>query len=111
MIAKVEWHQGELFPRVGFIVTNLTWRSKRVVRFYNGRGTAEEYPAHYVEKYNLYQGGRSSYSVRRGVVGTGPLVAAMPAEAARKHRRHVMSLVREDFVPPRAHEHETTALL
>jgi len=24
----------------GVIVTNLTWRSKRVVRFYNGRGTA-----------------------------------------------------------------------
>jgi hypothetical protein len=28
---------------VGFIVTNLTWRSKRVVRFYNGRGTAEQW--------------------------------------------------------------------
>ena len=23
VVAKVEWHQGELFPRVGFIVTNL----------------------------------------------------------------------------------------
>jgi hypothetical protein len=43
VVAKVEWHQGELFPRVGFIVTNLTWRSKRVVRFYNGRGTAEQW--------------------------------------------------------------------
>ena len=42
-MAKVEWHQGELFPRVGFLVTNLTWRSKRVVRFYNGRGTAEQW--------------------------------------------------------------------
>jgi hypothetical protein len=42
-VAKVEWHQGELFPRVGFIVTNLTWQSKRVVRFYNGRGTAEQW--------------------------------------------------------------------
>lgn len=40
VVAKVEWHRGELFPRVGFIVTNLSWRSKRVVRFYNGRGTA-----------------------------------------------------------------------
>jgi hypothetical protein len=28
---------------VGLIVTNLTWRSKRVVRFYNGRGTAEQW--------------------------------------------------------------------
>ena len=43
VVATVEWHQGELFARVGFIVTNLTWRSKRVVRFYNGRGTAEQW--------------------------------------------------------------------
>ena len=43
VVAKVEWHQGELFPRVGFIVTNLPWRCKRVVRFYNHRGTAEQW--------------------------------------------------------------------
>ena len=30
-------------PRVGFIVTNLTRRSKRVVKFYNGRGAAEQW--------------------------------------------------------------------
>ena len=38
---KIAWHAGELFLRVGFIVTNLKWRLKRVVRFYNKRGTAE----------------------------------------------------------------------
>jgi hypothetical protein len=43
VVAKIEWHQGELFPRVGFIVTNLPWRNKRVVRFYNQRGTAEQW--------------------------------------------------------------------
>jgi hypothetical protein len=43
VVAKVEWHRGELFPRVGFIVTNLSWRSKNVVNFYNGRGTAEQW--------------------------------------------------------------------
>jgi hypothetical protein len=43
VVAKVEWHRGELFPRVGFIVTNLDRRSKGVVRFYNGRGTAERW--------------------------------------------------------------------
>jgi hypothetical protein len=43
VVAKVEWHAGELFPRVGFIVTNLKWRSRRVVRFYNARGTAEQW--------------------------------------------------------------------
>jgi Transposase DDE domain group 1 len=42
-VAKVEWHQGELYPRVGFIVTDLTRPNKRVVKFYNGRGTAEQH--------------------------------------------------------------------
>jgi hypothetical protein len=43
VVVKVEWHQGELFPRVGFIVTNLSRSSERVVKFYNGRGTAEQW--------------------------------------------------------------------
>jgi len=34
-------HAGELFPRLGFTVTNLTLPSRAVVRFYNKRGTAE----------------------------------------------------------------------
>ena len=42
VIAKVEWHHGELFPRLGFIVTNLRRTAKSVVRFYNHRGTAEQ---------------------------------------------------------------------
>jgi hypothetical protein len=41
VVAKVEFHFGELFPRVGFIVTNLETDSRAVVRFYNKRGTAE----------------------------------------------------------------------
>ncbi len=43
MVAKVEFHCGELFPRVGFIVTNLETPSRAVVRFYNKRGTAEQW--------------------------------------------------------------------
>jgi len=43
VIAKIEWHMDELFPKVGFIVTNLRWRSKKVVKFYNKRGTAEQW--------------------------------------------------------------------
>jgi len=39
VVAKIEWHAGELFPRVSFIVTNSAKHSKNVVRFYNGRGT------------------------------------------------------------------------
>ena len=30
----MEWHPGELVPRVGFIVTNLSRPAERVVAFY-----------------------------------------------------------------------------
>jgi hypothetical protein len=43
VVAKVEWHPGELVPRVGFIVTNLSRPAERVVAFYNQRGTAEQH--------------------------------------------------------------------
>jgi hypothetical protein len=43
VVAKVEHHPGELFPRRNFIVTNLTLPSRAVVRFYNKRGTAEQW--------------------------------------------------------------------
>ena len=43
VVAKIEWHAGELFPRIGFIVTNLRWKAKNVVKFYNKRGTAEQW--------------------------------------------------------------------
>src|SRR5213594_1262252 len=43
LIAKIEHHLGELFPRVGFIVTTLTGTNRAVVRFYNQRGTAEQW--------------------------------------------------------------------
>jgi Transposase DDE domain group 1 len=43
VVAKVEWHPGELYPRVGFIVTNMTRPAERVVAFYNKRGTCEQW--------------------------------------------------------------------
>ncbi len=43
MIAKIEHHLGELFPRVGFIVTTQTGTNRAIVRFYNQRGTAEQW--------------------------------------------------------------------
>jgi hypothetical protein len=42
-VAKVEFHLGELFPRVDFIMTNLGTSSLAVVRFYNKCGTAEQW--------------------------------------------------------------------
>jgi hypothetical protein len=43
VVAKVEWDPGELYPRVGFIVTNLSRPAERVVAFYNQRETAEQH--------------------------------------------------------------------
>ncbi|MHC4643841.1 MAG: IS1380 family transposase [Planctomycetota bacterium] len=43
VVAKVEWHAEQLFPSVGFIVTNLRWKHNNVVKFYNKRGTAEQW--------------------------------------------------------------------
>ncbi len=49
VVAKVEWHPGELVPRVGLdplrgsSVTNLSRPAERVTRFYDGRGTTEQY--------------------------------------------------------------------
>jgi hypothetical protein len=43
VVAKVEWHPGELYPRVGFIVTNMSRQPERVVAFYNKRGTCEQW--------------------------------------------------------------------
>ena len=43
VIARVEWHPGELFPRVGLVVTNLPMAPEDVIRFYNQRGTAGQH--------------------------------------------------------------------
>ena len=42
VVSKVEWHPGELYPRVGFIVTNLARPVERLVAFYNHRDTCEQ---------------------------------------------------------------------
>ena len=41
IVTKVEHHRGELFPCLGFIVTNMALPSRSIVRCYNKRGTAE----------------------------------------------------------------------
>ena len=43
VVAKVEFHPGELFPRVSFIVTNRSLPYERVLAFYNDRGTVEQH--------------------------------------------------------------------
>jgi hypothetical protein len=43
VVAKVEFHPGELFPTVGFIVTNRSLPNERVLTFYNDRGTAGQH--------------------------------------------------------------------
>jgi hypothetical protein len=41
VVAKIEWHRGELFPRIGFVVTNSRLPAVKVVKVYNGRGDVE----------------------------------------------------------------------
>ena len=43
VVAKIEWYPGELYPFVGFIVTNLARSAEGIVAFYNRRGTCEQY--------------------------------------------------------------------
>lgn len=43
IIAKAEFHPGQLFPTIGFIVTNRSLPNERVLTFYNDRGTAEQH--------------------------------------------------------------------
>ncbi|MCH9020763.1 MAG: IS1380 family transposase [Proteobacteria bacterium] len=43
VVAKVEWHPGELLPQVGFLITNLSVPAERVFDFYNRRATAEQW--------------------------------------------------------------------
>ena len=43
VVAKIEWHPGELFAKTGYIVTNLPFAPKELFRFYNQRGTAEQH--------------------------------------------------------------------
>ncbi len=41
VVCKIEWHVGELFPRVGFIVTNSKLEAEQVITIYNGRAEIE----------------------------------------------------------------------
>ncbi|MEO1530851.1 MAG: transposase [Pseudomonadota bacterium] len=43
VVAKVKFYPGELFARVGFVVTNRSLPNERVLAFYNGRGTTEQH--------------------------------------------------------------------
>ena len=43
IIAKVEWHPRDLFPRAGFAVTRLPMEPDWIICFYNQRGTVEQH--------------------------------------------------------------------
>ncbi len=43
VVAKIERHPGDLFPKIGFVVTKLPMEPDRIIRFYNQRGTAEQH--------------------------------------------------------------------
>ena len=60
-------HPGELYPRVGFIVTNLSRPAERITKFYNGRGTAEQY----------IKEGKNAINWTRIVLPVGPAIWEM----------------------------------
>ncbi len=41
VVAKIESHRGELFPRIGFVVTNSRFPGGKVIKVYNDRGDVE----------------------------------------------------------------------
>ena len=103
IVAKVEHHAGELFPRVGFIVTNLPLPNRAVVRFYNKRGTAEQWIK------GRQAGGTLDTAVVSPVPGErGPaaverarLQHRQPMEAARAAETHRQLVVDQSAAAPR----------
>jgi hypothetical protein len=41
VVAKIEWHRGDLFPRIGFVVTSSRVPAGQVIKVYNGRAELE----------------------------------------------------------------------
>jgi hypothetical protein len=56
IVAKVEFHPGELFPTVGFIVTNRSLPNERLLAFYNDRAL----PSSTSKRANTRSSGRGS---------------------------------------------------
>ena len=63
VIAEIEHHLGELFPRVGFIVATLTGTNRAVIRFYKQRGTVEQW---------INEGKAATHWTRLSCIGFGP---------------------------------------
>ena len=85
VVVKVERHVGELFPRVGFIVTNLPLPNCAAVRFYNKRGTAEQW-------------------IKEEASGAldAPVVSSVPGERGPAATERARVQPREPLVPTRA---------
>jgi hypothetical protein len=41
VVAKIEWHRGELFPRIAFVITSSRLPAIKVIKVYNGRAEIE----------------------------------------------------------------------
>jgi hypothetical protein len=86
-VAKVEFHLGELFPRIGFIVTNLVADNRAVVRFYNKRGTAEQWKKEGKQAVKMTRVSRHRFRAKAGrdrLQPGQPMAAAGAARAARE---------------------------
>ena len=83
VVAKVEWHPGELYPRVGFIVTNMARPAQNVVAFYNKRGPASSGSKRARARFD----GRGCHAARSPPTPCGsnfmrsPIISQLPAHA------------------------------
>ena len=59
VVAKVKWHPGELYPCVGFIVTNMARPAENVVAFYNKRGACKQW----IKEVRVRSNGHGSHAV------------------------------------------------
>ncbi len=62
VVAKIEWDQGELFPRTGFAVTNSRLPAGKVIKVYKGRAEIEN---RIKEGKNTLRWGKTSYQGSR----------------------------------------------
>lgn len=85
VVAKVEWHPGELYPRVGFIVTNLRRPAERVVAFYISAALRSSTS----RKARMRFGGPACHAASSATTRCGfsftPLPTTSPTSCARSH--------------------------
>ena len=103
MVAKIEWHDGELFPRIGFMATNFRLPAGKVVKVYSGHDGVE----------NRIKQGRNTLrwektrrhrcaadqALAHGIVGLQPPAHALAIPPGRRRGQTVNGVADQAFAP------------